>query len=405
MTPDHAVGADISTMTTSGYHRLSVHSARLSPTKGWRVSNDGLNLFDDKASAVGGFPTVFRGYEKESVDSYLRDLEAQLRTAREDARRMHHDLDLLRASAGETDFGHLGARATSILTAAERQAAEMAGSAATDAERIVARAHHDAAGIRLAAERESNERCKSAEAALVAARESAAAEAADHIAAARRDAEQIITAAKQQAAATTQAAEEHARTEREAAALDAARIRREAEADANALTARAQADHARVLAGLRETHAQHVTRTRALLTESESAHEASAAALAEQATQAAQIRANAAADAERIRLDALRSAQEIAQSAEREAVARAEERDKAFAARTAELAADIEDLEQRRDALRSQLEELSQMARMTAQHFSASRGPIEVAPAHPVGQPAVPPPAEPQPELPKPHED
>jgi len=35
----------------------------------------GLNLFEDKASAVGGFPHAMLGYDKQAVDSYFQYLD------------------------------------------------------------------------------------------------------------------------------------------------------------------------------------------------------------------------------------------------------------------------------------------------------------------------------------------
>ena len=46
----------------------------------------GLNLFNDKASAAGSFPHAMLGYDKLSVDSYVRELESELASLRAELR-------------------------------------------------------------------------------------------------------------------------------------------------------------------------------------------------------------------------------------------------------------------------------------------------------------------------------
>lgn len=64
----------------------------------------GLNLFDDRASAAGSFPHAMMGYDRSSVDNYVRDLERRLAAARQLNRDRLRDLESLKAQQGTTDF-------------------------------------------------------------------------------------------------------------------------------------------------------------------------------------------------------------------------------------------------------------------------------------------------------------
>ena len=55
----------------------------------------GLDLFDEKASAVRGFSTVMRGYEKKSVDDYIRDIEQQVAQLKHQLRQTQQELSLI----------------------------------------------------------------------------------------------------------------------------------------------------------------------------------------------------------------------------------------------------------------------------------------------------------------------
>ena len=85
----------------------------------------GLNLFEDKASAVGGFPHAMLGYDKQAVDSYIQDLEQRLLEMKVQLREQRRETSFVRAQVGTTDFAKLGAHARGLLEAAEAQAAEL----------------------------------------------------------------------------------------------------------------------------------------------------------------------------------------------------------------------------------------------------------------------------------------
>ena len=96
----------------------------------------GLNLFDDRASAAGSFPHAMMGYDRSTVDNYVRDLEQRLSAARQLNRDRLRDLESLKSEQGTTDFTRLGAHATNLLRAAEAQADDLVTKAGVEAERI-----------------------------------------------------------------------------------------------------------------------------------------------------------------------------------------------------------------------------------------------------------------------------
>ena len=83
----------------------------------------GLNLFDDRASAAGSFPHAMLGYDRPTVDNYVRDIEQQVATLKQLTRHLRLELANAQSAHGDTDFTRLGAHATSLLRAAEAQAA------------------------------------------------------------------------------------------------------------------------------------------------------------------------------------------------------------------------------------------------------------------------------------------
>jgi len=96
----------------------------------------GLNLFEDKASAVGGFPHAMLGYDKQAVDSYIQDLEQRLLEMKVQLREQRRETSFVRAQVGTTDFAKLGAHARGLLEAAEAQAAELVRLAEAESDRL-----------------------------------------------------------------------------------------------------------------------------------------------------------------------------------------------------------------------------------------------------------------------------
>ena len=108
----------------------------------------GLNLFEDKASAVGGFPHAMLGYDKQAVDSYIQDLEQRLLEMKVQLREQRRETSFVRAQVGTTDFAKLGAHARGLLEAAEAQAAELVRLAEAESDRLRQEARLAAAAAR-----------------------------------------------------------------------------------------------------------------------------------------------------------------------------------------------------------------------------------------------------------------
>ena len=117
----------------------------------------GLNLFDDRASAAGSFPHAMMGYDRGTVDNYVRDLEQRLAAARQLNRDRLRDLESLRHEQGTTDFTRLGAHATGLLRAAEAQADDLVTKAGVEAERIKEEGRRAAADLRANAQTEADD--------------------------------------------------------------------------------------------------------------------------------------------------------------------------------------------------------------------------------------------------------
>ncbi|HSN42706.1 MAG TPA: adhesin, partial [Propionibacteriaceae bacterium] len=85
----------------------------------------GLDLFDETASAVRGFPNAMLGYDKKSVDDYVRDIEQQLSVAKHQLREVQRELTAANLRVDDTDFAKLGSHTASMLQVAEAQSSEI----------------------------------------------------------------------------------------------------------------------------------------------------------------------------------------------------------------------------------------------------------------------------------------
>ncbi|MGV8909581.1 MAG: DivIVA domain-containing protein [Propionicimonas sp.] len=104
----------------------------------------GLDLFDETASAVAGFPQALRGYDRGAVDAYVAEVEAELSSAKAQLRQQRRQLAQASSRVGNTDYSNLGAHARSLLGAAEAQAEELISSAGHRARHIMAQAQAEA---------------------------------------------------------------------------------------------------------------------------------------------------------------------------------------------------------------------------------------------------------------------
>ena len=85
----------------------------------------GLSLIRDKATRAGNFPHAVLGYEKQAVDSYVRELEKDRDDLRRDLRDLDHQLAAARASARTSDFTQVTGHAAVLVQAAEARSAEV----------------------------------------------------------------------------------------------------------------------------------------------------------------------------------------------------------------------------------------------------------------------------------------
>ena len=85
----------------------------------------GLDLFDDNASAVRGFPNAMLGYDKKAVDDYIRDLERQVTLAKHQLREVQRELTAANLRVDDTDFSKLKTHTANLLKMAKAQAADL----------------------------------------------------------------------------------------------------------------------------------------------------------------------------------------------------------------------------------------------------------------------------------------
>ena len=103
----------------------------------------GLDLFEETASAAGNFPHALRGYERGAVDAYVREVEAKFSRVLGELRETQYRLALASATVDTTDYSRLGGHARTLLKSAEAQAAEIVHEARAEAERIRSQAGLD----------------------------------------------------------------------------------------------------------------------------------------------------------------------------------------------------------------------------------------------------------------------
>ena len=108
----------------------------------------GLDLFDETASAVRGFPNAMLGYDKKAVDDYIRDIERQLSLAKHQLREVQRELTAANLRVDDTDFSRLGTHTASLLKAAEAQAGDLVQRAELRAHKLVSDAQAEADRVR-----------------------------------------------------------------------------------------------------------------------------------------------------------------------------------------------------------------------------------------------------------------
>ena len=171
------------------------------------------------------FFIALRGYDRDEVDAYLREIA-------EEHRRVLDELETRAVpTADEDPYAHLGAEVTNILRTARDSAASIVADAERDAEELALSAQIDADDIRTRAQREAEEIRNAAhgeaEAIVAAAKERADAmnaEAEALRATAQQEVEATVAAARERAA-TIETEAEHLGRQRAVAAADEAAAR------------------------------------------------------------------------------------------------------------------------------------------------------------------------------------
>jgi len=341
-------------------------------------SENGLELFDDAASAVGNFPSALRGYDRSAVDDYVRSLEGALVQTRRRAAGLEQQMvslqeqlneSLEKQRAQEVDYTNLGGRASEILRLAEEQSREVLEQANENAERVKETARREADQMRAEAARAGNEIKSQGIAEIERLRTHGQNDIREQVEKAQAQAEAIVAAARREAEALQRAAEHEAQTLRQTAYLDTEQLRREVEREAAEIRSGVAAEREAAVGHLRAVHEEAVTKTSALLTEATEYHQQAKARLDGDIAQAAQIRAEALAEAEQVKLRAAKEAEGRISAARRQAAAITDRTQQEFAWRKQQLRRETDLLGQRKAAVLNQLASLSALAEQTAHSF------------------------------------
>lgn len=338
-----------------------------------KETSSAFELFDENATAVRGFPTVMRGYERKAVDDYIRELERQLASAKKQYREARRELTAANLRHDDTDFAKLGTYTASLLRAAESQAADLVTKAQHEADSVVAEAHAQAEAIQQERSRAADEQRvdgieelnrlrKTLQAQTKAELDAAIAEAKSLREAAEKHRELVLTDASAQAAALVDSA-------RAEAAREAARLIAEASEQAEQVRNSAAADRAAALADL----AAEQTKLRDQLAEMAAATKARSEELQETITKTTEElrgrREAALSEAEKIRVDAVSESAAIISTAQAAADRHRAETEGELVKRSEVLQREQNLLRQRKEALLAQLANLSSVASLTALEF------------------------------------
>ncbi|WP_040160447.1 DivIVA domain-containing protein [Nigerium massiliense] len=201
-------------------------------------NSDGLDLFDEKASAVRGFPNAMLGYDKKVVDDYVRDLEQQLSRAKHQYREVQKELTAANLRSDDTDFSKLGGHTASLLRVAESQANDLVVKAQNEADRLVSQARDEAERTRSEALQETDHARRSGIDELKSLRLELQDQTTAELEAARVEAQGLREAVDKHRAMVIADAQQQANAMIEAARAEAAHIVQKAEHEAAQLTDR-----------------------------------------------------------------------------------------------------------------------------------------------------------------------
>lgn len=331
----------------------------------------GLDLFDETASAAGSFPYAMRGYERQAVDAYVRDIERQLSSAKRKVRSLQRQLS---AQSAETDYSRLGVHVGGVLNSSDHKAKEIVQNALADAEQIREKARREGERRVLDADRQADEARVRGVDELRVLREKLSGQTAAELAAAQEQARTLREAADNHRAIVLADADRNAAALREQAAMEAEQIRQATEREVADIRAALAKEQSETLEAMRQ-HQDEVTRT--LIELSERARQQSGefgAQMARDTALADERRQKALAEADQILVAANEEASAALAQAHTQARAVIDEAGAAESITVEQLRREIARLEQRRKAVADALDQASALATSGAADIRGGHG-------------------------------
>lgn len=339
-------------------------------TRDLDTEETGLSLFEDSASAAGNFPHAMLGYDKHSVDSYIREMESKVADLKAQVRERGREIQFVRSEVGVTDFTRLGAHATSLLRAAEAQAGDIIDRAEHEAERIKTEARRSAAALRDIAQQEADDVRLTGLSGLRELRQVQAEAGEAALEQARRDADLLLEDARQRAKSLVDAANQKRDALLETTRVEALRKEQEAKSKASQILAAAHKDAedslARTVSDAKDAEDLLVER----LAQSDKDIAAADLRAASAREEAAVVRADAVKQAEEIRLAATRESEATLAALRERARQQEEDLEERVAWRTEQLKREIASLEARKSNALGQLNNLRALAEESGAQFS-----------------------------------
>ena len=330
----------------------------------------GLNLISDVSSRAGCFShAVVGGYEKTSVDNYVREIEDKLRQSLLQNRALLTEIALVKQAYGSSDYTRLGARAIEILRSCEAQGNDIVMNAQIEAERIKEEGRRVATEYRAAAQTEADDIRVTA---LSSSRELQASTAADL--------QKLAEQTKAQCDAMVAAAQTHSQEMITATTRDCTAIRAAMEAEAARIIAETKQQAAAELA---EARAQAVELRRQIEEETAAARQEiatmtdttrkstqeSAEHLASITEQCNKLRQDAQQDAETMRAAAIREVESQIEASHRQASLMMERIEQQHAWQKEQLERQCNSLQRRKETVLAQLRDIRLLAEESAQAF------------------------------------
>jgi hypothetical protein len=329
----------------------------------------GLNLIHDTASAAGSFPHSVWGYDRQTVDSYVQELEQQLSAAKQLIRHMQREVADAKRLSEASDFTKLGGYTTQMLQAAEGQSRELLDQANQEAERIKAEGRRLAAEARASGEQEADDIRLNAQATFKKMRAEVDLQCARELDRARDQAAGILSSAKTQSDHQLVEAQRAAEALTQGAKLEADRIAQSASAQALETKLAAEKEREELLAQLSEEHTAASTRIATLLENSRAETEAASKRLQDEVAEAEELRRKALAEGEEIKVTAVREAEDQIAKAHAQSALLRDRAEEQFGWRKEQLERETNRLLHRKQAIMAQLANLSAMAEHSLAEF------------------------------------